>query len=320
MGRFLEMPQSSRPGDMGTPHARIGAVPRPPRDGTRAGLQGDPSFVQENPASPWMFSLSEGWSDPPGDPVCLWLETAPGVPGGDVGVAPCSQTPPPEAPGAVRVCQTRPGDFPSVIALCVVHGQEMRLQSRSRSACTLARPVGMAGCPFPPDPPGISFPSGCCSSAFSPRSPEGPGAGGLEGTREGPGKGWSSSSDTVRPGVGVWLGRDLAPESGRRVHRGPWSHPEARRLPVVHLGVRSPRWPKYWSFSFSIRPSNEYSGLISFRFDLLAVQGTLKSLLQHHGSKASILQCSAFFIVQLSHPYVTTGKTIALTRRTFLAK
>ena len=81
------------------------------------------------------------------------------------------------------------------------------------------------------------------------------------------------------------------------------------------------RWPKYWSFSIS--PSNEYSGLISFRmgwFDLLAVQGTLKSLLQHHSSKASILQCSAFFIVQLSHPYMTTGKTIALTRRTLLAK
>ena len=78
------------------------------------------------------------------------------------------------------------------------------------------------------------------------------------------------------------------------------------------------RWPKYWSFSIS--PSNEYSGLISFRMDwlnLLAVQGTLKSLLQHHSSKASILQHSAFFIVQLSHPYMTTGKTIALTRRTF---
>ena len=76
------------------------------------------------------------------------------------------------------------------------------------------------------------------------------------------------------------------------------------------------RWPKYWSFSFSISPSNEYSGLISFRLDwlhLLAVQGTLKSLLQHHSSKASILQCSAFFIVQLSHPYMTTGKTTALT-------
>ena len=83
------------------------------------------------------------------------------------------------------------------------------------------------------------------------------------------------------------------------------------------------RWPKYWSFSFSISPSNEYSGLISFRMewlDLLAVQGTLKSLLQHHSSKASILWCSAFFIVQLSHPYMTTGKTIALTRWTFVAK
>ena len=77
------------------------------------------------------------------------------------------------------------------------------------------------------------------------------------------------------------------------------------------------RWPKYWSFSFSIRPSNEHPGLISFRMDWLdvfAVQGTLKSLLQHHSSKASILRCSAFFTVQLSHPYMTTGKTIALTR------
>ena len=80
-------------------------------------------------------------------------------------------------------------------------------------------------------------------------------------------------------------------------------------------------WPKYWSSSFSISPSNEYSGLISFRIDwldLLAVQGTLKSLLQHHSSKASIVQCSAFFVVQLSHPYMTTGKTIALTRQTFV--
>ena len=83
------------------------------------------------------------------------------------------------------------------------------------------------------------------------------------------------------------------------------------------------RWPKYWSFSFSFSPSNEYSGLISFQidwFDLLAVQGTLKHLLQHHSSKASILWCSAFFMVQLSHPYMTTGKTIALTRRTFVSK
>ena len=81
------------------------------------------------------------------------------------------------------------------------------------------------------------------------------------------------------------------------------------------------RWPKYWSFSFSISPSNEYSGLISFRMDwldLLAVQGTLKCLLQHHSSKASLLRCSAFFIVQLSHPYMTTGKTIGLTRWTFV--
>ena len=83
------------------------------------------------------------------------------------------------------------------------------------------------------------------------------------------------------------------------------------------------RWPKYWSFSFSIIPSKEIPGLISFRMDwldLLAVQGTLKSLLQHHSSKASILWCSAFFTVQLSHPYMTTGKTIALTRRTFVGK
>ena len=83
------------------------------------------------------------------------------------------------------------------------------------------------------------------------------------------------------------------------------------------------KWPKYWSFSFSISPSNEHRGLISFRMDwldLLAVQGTLKSLLQHHSSKASILQCSAFFIVQISCPYMTTGKTIALTRRTFVGK
>ena len=83
------------------------------------------------------------------------------------------------------------------------------------------------------------------------------------------------------------------------------------------------RWPKYWSFSFNISPSNEHSGLIAFRMDwldLLAVQGTLKSLLQHHSSKASILQRSAFFMVQVLHPYMTTGKTIALTRWTFVGK
>ena len=87
---------------------------------------------------------------------------------------------------------------------------------------------------------------------------------------------------------------------------------------VLHI-----RGPKYWSFSFNISPSSEYSGLISFRMDwldLLAVQGTLESLLQHHSSKGSVLWCSAFFTVQLSHPYMTTGKTIALTRRTFVSK
>ena len=92
--------------------------------------------------------------------------------------------------------------------------------------------------------------------------------------------------------------------------------------PSQHQGLlkwvnHSHWWPKYWSFRFNISPANEYPGLISFRIDwldLLAVQGTLKSLLQHHSSKASILQCSAFFVVQLSHPYMTTGKTIALTR------
>ena len=90
-----------------------------------------------------------------------------------------------------------------------------------------------------------------------------------------------------------------------------------------HESVLCIRWPKYWSFSFSISPSNEYSGLISFRmdwFDLHAVQGTCKSLLQHHSSKTSVLQHSAFFTVQLSHPYMATGKTIALTRGTFVGK
>ena len=100
--------------------------------------------------------------------------------------------------------------------------------------------------------------------------------------------------------------------------------------PLIFPGIRvfsnesvQFRWPKYWSFSFSISPSNEYSGLISFRMDwldLLAIQGTLKSLLQPHSSKASILRGSAFLIVQISHPYMTTGKTIALTRRTFVDK
>ena len=102
-------------------------------------------------------------------------------------------------------------------------------------------------------------------------------------------------------------------------------------LPPILLGIRvfstestlCMRWPKYWSFSFSISPSNEHPGLICFRMDCLdipAVQGTLKSLLQHHSSKASILWCSAFSTVKLSHPYMTTGKTIALTRQTFVGK
>ena len=94
-------------------------------------------------------------------------------------------------------------------------------------------------------------------------------------------------------------------------------------LEVAFESVLYIRWPKYWSFSFSISPSNEYSGLISFRMDwldLLAVQGTLKSLLQQHSSKASILRHSAFFLVQLSHPYMTTGKTIVLTRQIFVGK
>ena len=104
------------------------------------------------------------------------------------------------------------------------------------------------------------------------------------------------------------------------------SHSLSSPSPTFNLSNESAlriRWPKYWSFSFNISPSNEYSGLISFRtdwLDLLSIQGTLKSLLQHHSSKASILQCSAFFTVQLSHPYITTGKTIALTRWTFVDK
>ena len=100
----------------------------------------------------------------------------------------------------------------------------------------------------------------------------------------------------------------------------PQSFPALGSLPVSQLCIR---WPKHWSFSFSISPSNEYSGLISFRidwFDLLAIQGTLKNLLQHHSPKASVLQCSAFFRVQLSDPYMTTGKTITLTIWTFVGK
>ena len=127
-------------------------------------------------------------------------------------------------------------------------------------------------------------------------------------------------------------GHEFEPTSGVGDAIQP-SHPLSSPFPpTLHLfqyqvfsneSVLCIRWPKYWSFSFSISPSNEYSGLISFRMDwldLLAVQGTLKSLRQHHSSNTSILRRSAFFIVQLSHPYVTTGKTIALTRRTFVGK
>ena len=132
-----------------------------------------------------------------------------------------------------------------------------------------------------------------------------------------------------------------SPTPGARSHSCPssqWCHPTISSslgplllLPSIFSSIRvfssesvlCIRRPKYWSFSFSISPSNEYSGLISLRMDwldLLAVQGTLKSLLQHHSSKASILRCSAFFTVLLSHPYMTTGKTIALTRWTFVGK
>ena len=139
--------------------------------------------------------------------------------------------------------------------------------------------------------------------------------------------------DCSRPGLPVH--HQLQEFTHTRVH---WvsdaiqpSHPLSSPSPAFNLSQPQGlfkwalhiRWPKYWSFSFNISTSNEHSGQISFRmdwFDLLAVQGTLKSLLQHYSSKRSILQCSAFFIIQLSHPYMTTGKTIALTRWTFVAK
>ena len=118
-----------------------------------------------------------------------------------------------------------------------------------------------------------------------------------------------------------WVGDAIQPSHPLSSPISPSIFPSIRVFSnesVLHI-----RWPKYWGFSFSISPSSEYSGLISFKmdwFDLLAVQGTLKSLLQHHSSKASILRCLAFFIVQLSRPCMTTVKTIALTRRTFVGK
>ena len=149
----------------------------------------------------------------------------------------------------------------------------------------------------------------------------------------------SVMSDSLRP-PGLQHARLPCPSPTRWVYSNScplsqWCHPTICHplllLPSVFPSIRvfsnesafCIRWPKYWSFSFNISPSNDYSGLISFRmdwFDLLDVQGTLKSLLQHHSSKASIIWHSAFFIVQLSHPYITTGKTRALTRWTLLAK
>ena len=151
----------------------------------------------------------------------------------------------------------------------------------------------------------------------------------------------SVMSDSLQP-RGLQHTRPPCPSPTTRVYSNscsltPWCHPAISScrplllppsiLPSIRVFSNESalhiRWPKYWSFSFSISPSNEYSGLIPFRMDwldLLAVQGTLKSLLQHHSSKASILRRSAFFIVQLSHPYMMTGKTIALTRWTFVGK
>ena len=119
-----------------------------------------------------------------------------------------------------------------------------------------------------------------------------------------------------------WVGDAIQPSHPLSSPSPPAPNPPSIRVFSNESTLRM-RWPQYWSFSFSISPSNEYPRLISFRMDLLnllAVQGTLKSLLQHHSSKASILQCSAFFTVQLSHPYMTTGKTIALTRWTLVGK
>ena len=123
------------------------------------------------------------------------------------------------------------------------------------------------------------------------------------------------------------LPKPMSIESVMPAHRQLPPYPSAFTFPSIRVFSNESalriRWPKYWSFSFNISPSNELPGLISFRMDqldLLAVQGTLKSLLQHHSLKASILRCKAFFTVQLSHPYMTTGKTIAFTRWTFVGK
>ena len=158
----------------------------------------------------------------------------------------------------------------------------------------------------------------------------------LEVTCQASGQFSSVTSDSLRPHESQHA-RPPYPSPSPRVHSdscpsSQWCHPAIssfsscpQSLPASESFPMSQlmRWPKYWSFSFSIIPSKEIPGLISFQMDwldLLAVQGTLKSLLQHHSSKASILQCSAFFTVQLSQPHMTTGKTIALTRRTLVGK
>ena len=120
-----------------------------------------------------------------------------------------------------------------------------------------------------------------------------------------------------------WVGDAIQPSHPLSSPSPPAPNPSQHQSFFSNESTLCMRWPEYWSFSFSISPSNEHPELISFRMDwldILAVQGTLKSLLQHHSSKASILQHSAFFTVQLSHPYMTTGKTIVLTRRTFVGK
>ena len=139
----------------------------------------------------------------------------------------------------------------------------------------------------------------------------------------------SAVSDSLRS-HGLQHARPPCPSPARRVYSNSWPlsqwcHPTISMFPSKRVfstkSVLCMRWPKYWSFSFNISPYNKHSGLISFWMDwldLLAVQGTLKSLLQHQASKASILRHSAFFIIQLSHPYMTTGKTIALMRQTFV--
>ena len=171
----------------------------------------------------------------------------------------------------------------------------------------------------------------------------------IEGGRKGDNRGWNGWMASLTQWTWVWVGSGSWWWTGRPGVLWSWGHKGWTRLsnwselnwadlilccplllpPSIFLSIRvfssesvlPIRWPKYWSFSFSISPSSVYSGLIAFRidwFDLLDIKGTLKSLLQYHSSKASTLWCSAFFIVQLSHPYMTTRKTIALTRWTFV--